>query len=189
MTFIKIFHDKVAAADQQLETTRANCAGMDRSVGKYFTVSWKYFVLIIQSFLKIFQRFLKIFHPFLSVASALDSLLSSPSLTVVCADKFDSDCSSLTESSSQLVSWLFKLTSLASANLEDSAIASLSAQILTGISEVTIISTEQSGIITACMSTIQFTVFLYVSQISLIESSKLEIAGALTFPGILLHFE
>ena len=127
--------------------------------------------------------------PFLSVASALDSLLSSPSLTVVCADKFDSDCSSLTESSSQLVSWLFKLTSLASANLEDTAIASLSAQILTGISGVTIISTEQSGIIMACMSTIQFTVFLYVSQISLIESSKLEIAGALTFPGKLLHFE
>ena len=139
--------EKVAAADQQLATTRANCAGMD------------------------------------SVASGLDSLLASSSLTLVCADKFDADCSSLTESSSQLVSKLFKLTSLASANLEDSAIATLSTEITTLISSVTIISVEQKGIIMACISTIQFTVFVYVSQISIIESSKLEIAGALTFPG------
>ena len=68
------------------------------------------------------------------MSSALDSLLSAPSLTVVCADKFDADCSSLTDSSGQLVSLLFQLTSLAAADLEDPAIASLSAQILTAIS-------------------------------------------------------
>ena len=52
---------------------------------------------------------------------------------------------------------------------------------------MTIISVEQSGVVMACSATIQFTVFLYVSQISIIESSKLEIAGALTFPGRLVH--
>ena len=118
-----------------------------------------------------------------SVASGLNTLLTSSSLSVVCADKFDADCSSLTDSSALLVSNLFQLTSLASANLEDSAIASLSAQIATLITDVTIISVEQQGIIMSCISTIQFTVFVFVSQISLIESSKLEIAGALTFPG------
>ena len=98
----------------------------------------------------------------------------------------DSDCSSLSEDSAVLVSNLFKLTSLASANLEDSAIASLSAEITWLISGVTTISVEQQGIIMACIATIQFTVFVFVSQISLIESSKLEIAGALTFPGKVL---
>ena len=118
-----------------------------------------------------------------SVASSLETLLASSTLTVVCADKFDSDCSSLTENSALLVSKLFKLTSLASANLEDSAITTLSAEIVTLISEVKIISLEQRGVIMSCISTIQFTVFVFVSQISIIESSKLEIAGALTFPG------
>ena len=101
----------------------------------------------------------------------------------------DSDCSSLSEDSALLVSNLFKLTSLASANLEDSAIASLSAEITALISGVTTISVEQRGIIMSCISTIQFTVFVYVSQISLIESSKLEIAGALTFPGATVSIE
>ena len=91
--------------------------------------------------------------------------------------------SSLTDSSALLVSNLFQLTSLASASLEDSTIASLSAGILAVIADVTIISVEQQGIIMSCISTIQFTVLVFVSQISLIESSKLEIAGALTFPG------
>ena len=145
--------EKVAEADAQLATTRANCAGMD------------------------------------SVASGLDTFLSSSSLTVVCADKFASDCSTLTENSNLLVGSLFKLTSLASANLEDPTIASLSAEILTVIAAVEIISVEQQGIIMSCISTIQFTVFVYVSQISIIESSKLEIAGALTFPGATVSIE
>jgi len=140
--------EKVAAADKQLETNRANCGGMD------------------------------------DVASSLETLISASStVQYVCADKFDADCSTIPDNSNELITLLFKLSQLSSGDLEDVTISSTSATVVTLISKVTIISMEQKATIMSCISSFRFTVFVYVSQISIIESKKLDIAGALKFPG------
>ena len=118
-----------------------------------------------------------------NVASQLETLISSSSVTYVCDDKFDADCSTIAENSKQLVTLLFTLTQLSSADLQDETISTTASTIVSLISDIKILSMEQKATIMACISSIRFTVFVYVSQISIIESKKLEIAGALTFPG------
>merc|ERR1719278_1657547 len=51
------------------------------------------------------------------------------------------------------------------------------------ISSITIITLEQTNLISAQVLTIQSTVLIYVSQISIVESKKFEVGGAITFPG------
>ena len=115
------------------------------------------------------------------VASKISSTLSSTTITFVCQDQFDDDCSKISESTTSLITKLTALVQLSSANLEDPAIATSAAEIITIIESITIISFEQKATLMSLMSTIKFTVFIYVSQISIVESKKLEIAGALKF--------
>ena len=137
----------VEAADAQLATNRANCAGMDQ------------------------------------VASGISAILASTTTSFVCQDQFDDDCDLVTEDASTLLTQLGLLVQISSLNIEDVTISSLAAEIITLIESITILSFEQEATLISLTATIQFTVFIYVSQISIIESAKLEIAGALAFPG------
>ena len=51
------------------------------------------------------------------------------------------------------------------------------------ISSITVITLKQQEILTSLTATIKSTVLIYVSQISIVESAKLEVSGALVFPG------
>ena len=137
----------VEAADAQLDTNRANCAGMDQ------------------------------------VASGISAILASTTTSFVCQDQFDDDCDLVTADASTLLTQLGLLVQISSLNIEDVTISSLAAEIITLIESITILSFEQEATLISLTATIQFTVFIYVSQISIIESAKLEIAGALAFPG------
>ena len=110
-------------------------------------------------------------------------LASSSSVSLVCFDQFDDDCDKIAESTTTLITKLTALVQLSSADLEDSTIATSATEIITLIKSITIISYEQETTLISLVSTIKFTVFIYVSQISIVESKKLEISGALKFPG------
>ena len=97
--------------------------------------------------------------------------------------QFDDNCDDAKEDSATLLEKVVALTKLSSANLEDSSIATASTEIISLTSSITVISLEQKATIITLISTIKSTVLVYVSQISIVESSKLEIAGALKFPG------
>ena len=97
--------------------------------------------------------------------------------------QFDDNCDDVKEDSATLLEKVVALTKLSSANLEDSSIATASTEIISLISSITVISFQQKATIITLISTIKSTVLVYVSQISIVESSKLEIAGALKFPG------
>ena len=95
----------------------------------------------------------------------------------------DEDCDLDTADTGALLAQLGLLVQISSLNIEDVTISSLAAEIITLIESITILSFEQEATLISLTATIQFTVFIYVSQISIIESAKLEIAGALAFPG------
>ena len=107
-------------------------------------------------------------------------------LTPVCKDKFDPDCDVEAEAAaaaSALIEKIILLTSTSSANIEDATILTLTQQIITMISSITIITLEQTNLISAQVLTIQSTVLIYVSQISIVESKKFEVGGEIKFPG------
>ena len=122
-------------------------------------------------------------------AAALTSLLDSA--TIVCFDKFDDDCDQITDVSIALVTKITTLIQLSSENIELSSIATLSLEIITFISSntITIISYDQLVVIESIIQTLRFNVLIYVSQISVIESKKLEISGALQFAGVTITIE
>jgi len=142
------FEEQAAAADAQLATNRANCAGMD------------------------------------TVAKALKA--KQAELTPVCNDKFDDDCDideGSAAAASALIEKILFLTKTSSANIEDASIVTITTEIVTLISSITVITLEQTNLISAQVLTIQSTVLIYVSQISIVESKKFEVGGAITFPG------
>jgi len=118
------------------------------------------------------------------VAKALKA--KQAELTPVCNDKFDDDCDvdeAAAEASSTLIEKILFLTKTSSANIEDASIVTMATEILTQITSITVITLEQSNMISAQVLTIQSTVLIYVSQISIVESKKFEVGGAITFPG------
>ena len=147
--------EKLEAAEEQLETNRANCEGMDQ------------------------------------VAESLTSIIESSSLTLVCKDKFDDDCEKITDDSKTLIVKVTKLLQLSSQNIEDSSISTVATEIITFLSSttITILSYEQRDIIITLIEPIRFTVLIYVSQITVIESKKFEIAGAITFSGATISID
>merc|ERR1719228_2520834 len=78
---------------------------------------------------------------------------------------------------------VLELTKTSSANIEDPNILAYSMNILSQISSITVITLEQANLFSAQVLTIQSTVLIYVSQISIVESKKFEVGGAITFPG------
>ena len=139
--------EKLAAAEIQLESNRANCEGMDQ------------------------------------VAAALTSIFEASSL--VCQEDNDDDCDQITEESKTLIIRVTSLLQTSSQNIEDTSIASLAIDILTFIETnfIVVLSYEQRDLLISLTASIKFTVLVYVSQISIIESQKFEIDGAIVFPG------
>ena len=137
----------VEAADAQLDTNRANCAGMDQ------------------------------------VASGISAILASTTTSFVCQDQFDDDCDLVTADASTLLTQLGLLVQFSSLNIEVITISSLAADITIILQSVTVLSFEQQASLISIRGTLMFCVFIYVSQISIMESTRLEIAGALAFPG------
>ena len=139
--------EKLAAAEIQLESNRANCEGMDQ------------------------------------VAAALTSIFEASSL--VCQEDNDEDCDQITEESKTLIIRVTSLLQTSSQNIEDTSIASLAIDILTFIETnfIVVLSYEQRDLLISLTASIKFTVLVYVSQISIIESQKFEIDGAIVFPG------
>ena len=120
-------------------------------------------------------------------AQALDTLVETTTMKFVCADKFDEDCDlmvgDIKTSAANLVSLALQVTKLSAANLEDVQIVDISTQIVQLTSSVTMLTMEQRNTIMSLTLTISSTVLVYVSQISIIESKKFEIGGAIVFPG------
>ena len=114
-------------------------------------------------------------------AKAIETLLDSS--TIVCKDKFDDDCDDVTIESKQLMDATIELTKLSSDNIEGSEISTKAASIVSSVSSVTTIPLQQKNILLSLVSTIKNTVLIYISQISVVESNKLKIGGALAFPG------
>ena len=141
------FEEQAQAADEQLNTNRANCAGMD------------------------------------GAAKSLVLLLESDTVKIVCKDQFDDDCDDATDDSKSLLESTIELTKLSSNNIEDTAISAAASTIISMIESITIITFEQKNMFLSLIVTIKSTVLVYISQISLVESNKLKISGALSFPG------
>ena len=119
------------------------------------------------------------------VATSLTSIYESSSLTLVCGEEDDDDCGQITEESKTLIALVTSLLQLSSQNIEDTSIATLATDILTFIetNQIEVLSYEQKNILISLTESIRFTVLVYISQISVIESQKFEIAGSIVFPG------
>ena len=119
------------------------------------------------------------------VATSLTSIYESSSLTLVCGEEDDDDCGQITEESKTLIVSVTSLLQLSSQNIEDTSIATLATEILTFIetNQIEVLSYEQKNILISLTESIRFTVLVYISQISVIESQKFEIAGSIVFPG------
>ena len=119
------------------------------------------------------------------VATSLTSIFDSSSLTLVCGEEDDDDCGQITEESKTLIVSVTSLLQLSSQNIEDTSIATLATEILTFIetNQIEVLSYEQKNILISLTESIRFTVLVYISQISVIESQKFEIAGSIVFPG------
>ena len=117
------------------------------------------------------------------VAAALTSIFEASSL--VCQEDNDEDCDQITEESKTLIIRVTSLLQTSSQNIEDTSIASLAIDILTFIETnfIVVLSYEQRDLLISLTASIKFTVLVYVSQISIIESQKFEIDGAIVFPG------
>merc|ERR1712106_377988 len=117
-------------------------------------------------------------------AAELDKLTSDEStVKIVCNDMYDDDCDEAAESSKNLMKLTTSITKTSANNLEDSTITTIATEIKTLISSVTIITFEEKTTLISLIITIRSTVLVYVSQISIVESKKLEVAGALKFEG------
>ena len=118
------------------------------------------------------------------VAKALATMLDT--VDEVCKDIFDDDCdvgNVIEEASEELIDKTLTLTKAASINLADPIISTSATSILGVISLITKIKSNVKSLITSQVATMKTTVLIYVSQISIIESAKFEIGGAITFPG------
>merc|ERR1712106_27453 len=117
-------------------------------------------------------------------AAELEKITSDEStVTIVCKDMFDDDCDNAADNSKSLMKLTTSITKTSANNLEDSTITTIATQIKELISSVTIITFEERKTLRSLIITIRSTVLIYVSQISIVESKKLEVAGALKFEG------
>ena len=117
------------------------------------------------------------------VASGLSAILASTATSFVCQDQFDDDCDLVTADASTLLTQLGLLVQFSSLNIEVITISSLAADIPIILQSITVLSFEQQATLISIRGTLMFCVLIYVSQISIIESARLEIAGTLAFPG------
>ena len=117
------------------------------------------------------------------VASGISAILASTATSFVCPDQFDEDCDLVTADASTLLTQLGLLVQISSWNIEGITISSLAADILIIIQSIAVLSFEQQATLISIRGTFMFCVFIYVSQIFIIESAWLEIAGTLAFPG------
>ena len=101
----------------------------------------------------------------------------------MCQDQFDEDCDLVTADASTLLTQLGLLVQISSWNIEGITISSLAADILIILQSIAVLSFEQQATLISIRGTFMFCVFSYVSQIFIIESARLEIAGTLAFPG------
>merc|ERR1711892_691530 len=142
------FEEQTKKAEEQLQTNRDNCKGMDEA------------------------------------AAELEKITSDEStVTIVCKDMFDDDCDNAADNSKSLMKLTTSITKTSANNLEDSTITTIATQIKELISSVTIITFEERKTLRSLIITIRSTVLIYVSQISIVESKKLEVGGALKFEG------
>ena len=120
-----------------------------------------------------------------TVAATLTSIVESSSMTLVCQDKYDDDCLQVTEESKTLIVTVTSLLQLSSQNIEDISIATVATDIIAFIEAnvIDVLSYEQKDTLISLTESIKFTVLVYISQISVIESQKFEIAGSIVFPG------
>ena len=116
-------------------------------------------------------------------AQSLNTLLKSDSTKFVCQDQFDDDCDDASDDTKSLLDATVELTELSNNNIEDEQISVAASSIISSLTSITIITFEQKSILFSLIATIKSTVLIYISQISLVESNKLKIGGALAFPG------
>ena len=117
------------------------------------------------------------------VAKEIISLLESPDLKVVCHDMHDDDCEEALPNSQELFKQMVVMTQLVVEDIESPKITEEAKIILNLIKTITIVTREQKDVYKSMCEGIQGDVLIYVSQIAIVESTKLEIGGALAFPG------
>ena len=117
------------------------------------------------------------------VVQAITSLLESSDLRVVCNDMHDDDCEDALDNSQELFKQMVVMTQLVVEDIESPKISEEAVIILDLIQSITIVTREQRDVFISMRESIQGDVLVYVSQISILESTKLQIGGALTFPG------
>jgi len=117
-------------------------------------------------------------------AAELETLTSEEStVKVICKDMYDDDCDEASEEAKTLTELSTSITTISSENLEDVSITTKATEIKEKISSVTVITLEQKNTLISLVMTMKSTVLIYVSQITIVESNKLEVAGALKFKG------
>jgi len=117
-------------------------------------------------------------------AAELEKLTSEEStVKVICKDMYDDDCDEASEEAKTLTELSTSITTISSENLEDVSITTKATEIKEKISSVTVITLEQKNTLISLVMTMKSTVLIYVSQITIVESNKLEVAGALKFKG------
>ena len=94
----------------------------------------------------------------------------------MCQDQFDEDCDLVTADASALLTQLGLLVQISSWDMEGITISSLAADILINLQSITVLSFEQQATLISIRGTFMFCVFSYISQIVIIESSRLEVA-------------
>ena len=117
------------------------------------------------------------------VAKSVTSLLKSPGLRVVCNDLYDDDCDDALPNAQELFKEMVYMTQLVVEDIEDLKITEESKKILSLLASITIVTREQREVYSTMSESIQGDVLIYVSQISIVESKRLDIAGALAFEG------
>ena len=117
------------------------------------------------------------------VAKSITSLLSRDDLRVVCADTHDEDCDDALPNAQELFKEMVRMTQLVVEDIEDHEITVESQKILALLAEITIVTREQKEVYSTMSESIQGDVLIYVSQISIVESKRLDIEGALAFEG------
>ena len=117
------------------------------------------------------------------VAKSITSLLKSPDLRVVCKDTHDEDCDDADPKAQDLFKEMVYMTQLVVDDIEDPKITEESKKILGLLASITIVTREQKEVYSTMSESMQGDVLIYVSQISIVESKRLDIEGALVFEG------
>ena len=104
-----------------------------------------------------------------------------PLISVVCFDRYDADCRKRQSEAQELFMKIVVMTQLVGENIENPQIAVESEILLNLINQINTLTREQLDVFRTMVRSIEGDVLIYVSQIALLESTLLEIDGALTF--------